>query len=61
VSQGTLQEKLNQPYVAPELVYEKHEVQPKETAYIQKAAAASRHKDLSTHQVKTYVKKALGS
>ena len=30
---------LNQPYVAPVLTYEKRTVLPKETAYIQKAAA----------------------
>jgi len=35
---------LNQPYIAPVLIYEKRTVLPKEAAYIQKAAAmGSRH------------------
>ena len=38
-SECTLQQMLNQPYVAPCLTYEKKAVLPKETAYIQKAAA----------------------
>ena len=43
-SECTLQQMLNQPYVAPCLTYEKKAVLPKETAYIQKAAAmGNRH------------------
>lgn len=38
-SECTMQKMLNQPYVAPCLTYEKKAVLPKETAYIQKAAA----------------------
>mmetsp|Transcript_24008 Transcript_24008/g.36900 ORF Transcript_24008/g.36900 Transcript_24008/m.36900 type:complete len:163 (-) Transcript_24008:1707-2195(-) len=41
-SQGTLQEMLNQPYVAPSLTYEKKSCLPKESAYIQKASVMRR-------------------
>lgn len=37
-SQCTMQQMLNQPYMPPSLHYEKKIVQPKETAYVQKAA-----------------------
>ena len=57
VSQGTLQEMLNQPYIAPALEYEVHAVQPKETAYVQKAASLKGQ--FSHHQVKGFVKDAL--
>ena len=33
---------LNQPFIAPTMVFEKRSVQPKETAFVQKAAAMSR-------------------
>lgn len=39
VSECTLQTMLNQPYIAPVMVYQKKAVLPRETAYIQKASA----------------------
>lgn len=41
------------------MVYEKHAVLPKETAYIQKAAAIARNKSMADYQVKNYLAKAI--
>ena len=54
-SQGTLQEMLNQPYVAPTMEYSKHEVLPKEVAYIQKAASIAKNKKMNDYQVKNHI------
>lgn len=41
------------------MVYEKHAILPKETAYIQKAAAIARNKNMNDYQVKNYLAKAI--